>query len=110
MYIDEPTGTNSIQAALSANLTSEGKIGSISVLNAGQGYTTTPRVAIVDPVGAQVLETVVDGDGRVIRVDLLNGGSGFDDVPSVYIVDNRTNGGTGAAAVASIFNLSLIHI
>ena len=110
MYIDEPTGTNSIKAALSANLTSEGKIGSISVLNAGQGYTTTPRVAIVDPVGAQVLETVVDGDGRVIRIDLLDGGSGFDDVPSVYIVDNRTNGGTGATAVASIFNGQITDI
>ena len=110
VYIDEPTGTNSIKAALRANLTSEGKIGSISVLNAGQGYTTTPRVAIVDPVGAQVLETVVDGDGRVIRIDLLDGGSGFDDVPSVYIVDNRTNGGTGATAVASIFNGQITDI
>ena len=35
---------------------------------------------------------------------MLNGGSGYVDVPSVYIVDNRTNGGTGATAVASIFN------
>ena len=110
VYIDEPTGTNAIKAALRANLTSEGKIGSITVLNAGQGYGATPRVAIVDPVGAQVLETVVDGDGRVIRIDLLDGGSGFDDVPSVYIVDNRTNGGTGATAVASIFNGQITDI
>ena len=110
VYVDEPTGSNPIKAALQANLTSEGKVGSITVLNAGQGYTTTPRVAIVDPVGAQILETVVDGDGRVIRVDLLNGGSGFDDVPSVYIVDNRTNGGTGATAVASIFNGQITDI
>ena len=110
VYVDEPTGSNPIKAALQANLTSEGKVGSITVLNAGQGYTTTPRVAIIDPVGAQILETVVDGDGRVIRVDLLNGGSGFDDVPSVYIVDNRTNGGTGATAVASIFNGQITDI
>ena len=110
VYVDEPTGSNPIKAALQANLTSEGKVGSITVLNAGQGYTTTPRVAIVDPVGAQILETVVDGDGRVIRIDLLNGGSGFDDVPSVYIVDNRTNGGSGATAVASIFNGQITDI
>ena len=110
MYIDEPTGTTPIKAALRANLTSEGKVGSITVLNAGQGYAASPRVAIVDPVGAQILETVVDGDGRVIRIDLLNGGSGFDDVPSVYIVDNRTNGGTGATAVASIFNGQITDI
>ena len=113
VYIDESTGSNPIKAALRANLT-DGKVTSISVLNAGQGYHdgahqghgggAAPRVAIIDPVGAQVLETVVDGDGRVIRIELLNGGGGYDDVPSVYIVDNRTNGGTGATAVASIFN------
>ena len=34
VYIDEPTGTNPIKAALRANLTSEGKVGSITVLNA----------------------------------------------------------------------------
>ena len=120
VYIDEPTGTTPIKAALRANLTSEGKVGSITVLNAGQGYHdgahqghgggAAPRVAIIDPVGAQILETVVDGDGRVIRIDLLNGGSGFDDVPSVYIVDNRTNGGSGATAVASIFNGQITDI
>ena len=33
VYIDEPTGTNAIKAALRANLTSEGKVGSITVLN-----------------------------------------------------------------------------
>ena len=120
VYIDEPTGATPIKAALRADLTSEGKVGSITVLNAGQGYHdgahaghgggAAPRVAIVDPVGAQVLETVVDGDGRVIRIDLLDGGSGYDDVPSVYIVDNRTNGGTGATAVASIFNGQITDI
>jgi len=119
VYIDEPTGDNAIKAALRANIT-DGKVISITVLNAGQGYHdgahqghgggAAPRVAIIDPVGAQVLETVVDGDGRVIRIDLLNGGSGFDDVPSVYIVDNRTNGGTGATAVASIFNGQITDI
>ena len=81
-----------------------GVITSINVLNAGQGYTTVPRVAVIDPTGAQVLETQVDGDGRVIGIDVLSGGSGYDDVPSVYIVDNRQNGGTGATATASIFN------
>ncbi len=115
IYIDEPTGTNSIKAALQAVLTN-GVITSINILNAGQGYTTTPRIAVIDPVGAQVLETTVDTDGRVIRIELLNGGSGFDDIPSVYIVDSRTDatgnyaGGTGATAVASIFNGQITDI
>ena len=71
---------------------------------------------IKDPVGAQVLETRVDGDGRVVSIELLSGGSGYDDVPSVYILDDRTDGtgayagGTGATAVASIFNGRIIDI
>ena len=94
---------NPIKASFQAVLTN-GVITSINVLNAGQGYTTVPRIAVIDPTGAQVLETQVDGDGRVIGIDVLSGGSGYDDVPSVYIVDNRQNGGTGATATASIFN------
>ncbi len=111
VYIDEPTGNNPIKASLRANLNSDGEVSSITVLNSGQGYTSVPRVKIVDPTGAQVLETVVDGDGRVISIELLSGGSGYDDVPSVYIIDDRTDsatgaylGGTGAKAVASVFN------
>mgnify|MGYP007000330926 CR=1 len=89
---------------------------SINVLNSGQGYESVPRVMIKDPVGAQVLETRVDGDGRVVSIELLSGGSGYDDVPSVYIVDNRNNdqgvyiGGTGATASASIFNGQITDI
>ena len=103
VYIDEPTGENGIRANLQAVIT-DGVVTSLNVLNAGQGYETTPRAAIIDPTGAQVLEVNVDGTGRVIGVELLTGGSGYVDIPSVYIVDNRTNGGTGATAVASIFN------
>ena len=115
IYIDEPTGTNGIKAALEAVLTN-GVITSINILNAGQGYETTPRIAVIDPVGAQVLETKVDNDGRVIGIELLNGGSGFDDIPSVYIVDSRTDGtgnyagGTGATATAAIFNGQITDI
>lgn len=116
VYVDEPTGTNPIRAALRANISADGLVTSISILNAGQGYTTTPRIAIIDPVGAQVLETRVDGNGRVIGIELLNGGSGYDEIPSVYIVDTRTDaqgnysGGTGAKAVASIFNGQITDI
>ncbi len=115
IYVDEPTGTNPVKASFQAVLT-DGVITSIQVLNAGQGYTSAPRVAVIDPVGAQVLQTTVDGEGRVINIELLSGGSGYDDIPSVYIVDNRVDaqgnyaGGTGATAVASIFNGKIIDI
>ena len=93
-----------------------GVITGITIANPGQGYETVPRIAIIDPVGAQVLSTRVDSDGRVVGIDLLSGGSGYDDVPSVYIVDNRNNdqgvyiGGTGATATASIFNGQITDI
>ena len=115
IYVDEPTGTNPIKAALQANLT-DGKVSSVTILNAGQGYTSVPRIAIIDPVGAQILETKVDSNGRVVGIELLDGGSGYDEVPSVYIVDTRVDGqgnysgGTGATAVASIFNGSITDI
>jgi len=115
VYVDEPTGTNPIKASLVANI-SGGQVTSITIVNAGQGYTSVPRIAIIDPVGAQVLETIVDSNGRVVRIELLSGGSGYDEVPSVYIVDTRTDaqgnysGGTGAKAVASIFNGQITDI
>ena len=75
------------------------------MLNPGQGYEVVPRIAVVDPVGAQVLQTFVDGNGRVTDIELLDGGSGYEEVPSVYVVDPRsTNPGQGATASASIFN------
>lgn len=115
VYIDEPTGLDGIKASFTTILT-DGAITAVNILNAGQGYETVPRISVIDPVGAQVLETVVDGDGRVISVELLFGGSGYTDVPSVYIVDNRQNdvgtyiGGTGATAVAAIFNGQITDI
>jgi hypothetical protein len=110
VYIDEPTGLNGIQAVLTSTINSDGNVIGINIVNPGQGYETTPRIAIIEPVGAQVLETVVDNDGRVIGVQLLSGGDGYEDVPSVYIVDDRENGGSGAKAVASIFNGKITDI
>ncbi|AOV60911.1 virion structural protein [Synechococcus phage S-CAM22] len=109
VYIDEPLGDNPVKAKLSAVLT-DGKVTSININSGGQGYLTTPRIAIIDPASAQVLETVVDSNGRITAIELLNGGLGYDDVPSVYIVDNREDGGTGAAATASVFNGKITDI
>ena len=71
IYVDEPTGANGIKASLLAVLSPDGRLASITVLNPGQGYEVVPRIAVVDPVGAQVLQTFVDGTGRVTNIDLL---------------------------------------
>jgi YHYH protein len=118
IYVDEPTGTNPIQALLQANLNTEGEISSITVLSGGRGYDpiNPPRVAVIQPTNAQILSVDVDSFGRVVNIDLLSGGFGYEDVPSVYIVDDRvdnlgnTIGGTGAKAVATVFNGEIIDI
>ena len=72
VYVDEPTGTNPIKAAITTTI-SNGQVTALNIVNAGQGYTSVPRVAIIDPVGAQVLDVTVDGSGRVTNIDLLDG-------------------------------------
>ena len=70
---------------------------------------------IIDPIGAQILDVSVTG-GKLTDIELLTGGSGYTDAPSVYIVDNRKDlsgnpiGGTGATAVATIFNGEITDI
>jgi hypothetical protein len=101
IYIDTPTGSNPINPSFTTVIT-DGKLTGITINNRGQGYTTTPRIKLIQPTGAQVLESVIDADGRLTTIELLDGGNGYEDVPSVYIIDSGT--GTGATAVASIFN------
>lgn len=115
VYLDLPTGDNAIVASLQAVLDDTGRLLRVDVLGQGQGYETVPRARIIDPVGAQILDVNVTG-GRVTNVELLTGGRGYTDAPSVYIVDNRKDiagnpiGGTGATAVATIFNGEITDI
>lgn len=101
IYIDAPTGDNPINPSFTTVIT-DGKLTGVTINNRGQGYTTTPRIKLIQPTGAQVLESIIDADGRLTTIELLDGGDGYEDVPSVYIIDSGT--GTGATAVASIFN------
>ena len=116
LYI-EPSETG-ISAVISGNLNSDGELESISILNAGTQYDplNPPSVAVIQPTGAQVLNVDVDDFGRVTSINLLSGGFGYLDIPSVYIVDDRKDylgnyiGGTGATAVATIFNGQITDI
>jgi hypothetical protein len=118
IYIDAPTDENGIPALLQGILDVNGELSSVEIINAGRGYSASnlPRVRVIQPTGAQVLDVSVDSFGRVISIELLSGGSGYTNVPSVYIVDDRKDnignpiGGTGAKAVATVFNNEITDI
>lgn len=118
VFIDDPLDEDGVKADLRAVLNASGQVEYISILDPGQGYSaqTPPRIKIIDPVGAQVLDVNVDSEGRLVGVDLLTGGSGYEDAPSIYIVDDRKDangnniGGVGAKVQASIFNGVIIDI
>ena len=114
VYID-PAPADGINAQAQARINQDGQVYEIQITNRGRGYVTVPRVAIIDPVGAQVLDVTV-ASGSVTNIEMLTGGSGYNDAPSVYIVDDRKDGfgepigGTGATAAATIFNGEITDI
>lgn len=118
IYIDPSPSEIGIQALARAVLDTNGSIQSIQIITGGTGYSTTnlPRARVIEPTGAQILDVGVDDFGRVIGIELLTGGFGYNDVPSVYVVDDRKDnvgnpiGGSGAKAVATIFNGQIIDI
>lgn len=87
IYIDPPAQENGIQATAVAVLNSSGNVVDVNIVVAGTGYSSSnpPRVKVIQPTGAQILDVIVDDFGRVINIELLSGGFGYADVPSVYI-------------------------
>ena len=119
IFIEPSPNTDiGIDAVLQGVLNSAGELVSVNVANAGTQYSVEnpPRVAVIQPTGAQILDVEVDSFGRVINIELLDGGTGYEDIPSVYIVDDRKDnlgnpiGGSGAEAVATVFNGQIIDI
>tara|TARA_B100000614_G_scaffold21360_2_gene17033 strand:+ start:8762 stop:28573 length:19812 start_codon:yes stop_codon:yes gene_type:complete len=115
VYIDAPADPIGIRASAVAVLDDQSRVDRIEMVSPGRGYVTAPRCRIIDPVGAQILDVKVTGT-KLTDIQLLTGGSGYNDAPSVYIVDNRKDlsgnpvGGTGATAVATIFNGEITDI
>lgn len=79
-------------------------VGSIQVLNRGQGYTEAPRVTVVDSAGTGTgvvaYATINELLGAVISITVVNPGKNFRGQPSVVISGN----GSGATAVAKLSN------
>ena len=114
VYID-PAPIGGINAQAISKINQDGQVYEIQITNRGRGYTAPPRVQIVNPIGAQILDVTV-ASGSVTNIEMLTGGMGYTDAPSVYIVDDRKDGygepigGTGALAEATIFNGEITDI
>ena len=99
-------GTASATAVLSPVLSNRGYIRSITVLNDGSGYTSTPTVFIStsrDGAGvnasAVAITTSVGGLNSVKELILTNAGAGYTQAPDINIVGG---GGSGAIATCTI--------
>tara|TARA_B100000900_G_scaffold151186_1_gene128440 strand:+ start:1572 stop:3236 length:1665 start_codon:yes stop_codon:yes gene_type:complete len=98
--------TASATAVLSPILSNRGYIRSITVLNDGSGYTSTPTVFIStsrDGAGvnaaAVAITTSVGGLNSVKELILTNAGAGYTQAPDINIVGG---GGSGAIATCTI--------
>ena len=81
------------------------RISSITITDAGSGYTSTPNVTIV-PNGAgygATAEAFINSSGEVTSINILNPGRGYTGTPTVVI----SNPATGTVATGTV-NVSTI--
>lgn len=78
------TGTNGMvmgyPAQASAVVSNNGVIGTISVINPGQGYLAPPLVEIFGDGAGAIAEATVS-NGQVTGITVINGGSGYRPIP-----------------------------
>ena len=98
--------TATASAQLSPVISGKGYIRSLTVLNDGTGYTSTPTVFIStsrDPQGvdasAVAITTSIGGVHSIKEIILTNAGAGYSQAPDINIVGG---GGSGAIATCSI--------
>ncbi len=71
---------------------SSGVITTITVLDGGSGYTSTPTVTLVGGSGSNAAATAVVTNGVVTAINVTNGGTGYNTLPSVRITDGAAFG------------------
>lgn len=90
---------NLSQAALSCTV-SNGRIRSVTIINAGFGYKIPPKVTISNGGTGAVIETAIDSLGRVVSATIVDPGQGYELAPDlsvrpfsvVVLADNLYNG------------------
>lgn len=80
-----------------------GRVSTITLTNAGSGYTSAPTVTFISSSGSGATAVAVLGtgenSGKVVSVAITEGGIGYQIAPTVSFVGG---GGTGAAATTTL--------
>ncbi len=82
-------------------------VSSITVTNAGTGYTTAPTVALTGGAGTGATAVAVVSGGKIVRIDITAPGTGYTTVPTVGLTGGAGSGGTATAVVAD--DPTLVH-
>jgi hypothetical protein len=70
-------------ALLTASLNQSGQVSSITVVEAGSGYTAPPRLVVSG--SAQATATV--SNGQIVGASVTDPGSGYTEAPQVFVID-----------------------
>ena len=80
-------------------------VGSVTVTNAGAGYTTVPTVAFSGGGGTGAAATATIAGGRVSGITVTNQGANYTSAPTVAITGGGGAGATGTAVLGLTINL-----
>jgi len=104
-YITAPGGSAQGGGATDSGAVSStiagGRVATVTVVNAGNGYTSNPSIGFTAPVGqhATATATISSGTLAVAGATVVSGGSGYTSAPTVNL---SGGGGTSAAFTATI--------
>ena len=76
-----------------------GPVSSITLVNAGSGFTTTPTIQLSGGGGSGASASATIANGQITSIAIVAGGTGYTSEPSVTITGG---GGTGAVADAVV--------
>lgn len=95
-----PAAGDSGTGATATATVSLGAVGTITVTNAGTGYTEAPSVSIVgNGTGASATATI-DGNGHVSGITVVSGGSGYG--PTITVLSASDPSAVSATMTASV--------
>lgn len=104
-YYDSQGGNNNTNVTSYVNcitgIQNGTKLGSVNIVNPGNGYTSAPTVTVSGGggTGATVTVTLGSGTGYIGSINVTNGGSNYATAPTVSF---SGGGGTGVTATANM--------